>query len=80
MTNEKMPPIHDWPYMEIAQANAEFKTVFGKEPTVLWVGAYLWENLNAACPDSTGFLAFSRIPVYPDRSGILTDREFIFGW
>jgi hypothetical protein len=80
MTTKTLPEIHDWPYVEIAMANAEFKAMFGKEPSVLWVGLYLWSNLKAASPGSSRFLAYGYIPVYLDWSGILTEREFIFGW
>ena len=76
----QLPKILDWPYVEIAIANNEFKRLFGKEPGVLWIGIYLWKNLQEAAPNASNFVAFGSIPVYLDRSGILGSREFIFAW
>ena len=80
MSGMTIREIQDWPYVEIARLHAEFKTVFGKEPSVLWVGIQLWRSLQeAAAPGSYDFRAYT-VPVFLDRSGILAGRDFIFGW
>lgn len=80
MNASTIAEIEGWPYIEIAQAHAEFKAIFGKEPSVLWIGVQLWRDLQeAAAPGSYDFRAYT-VLVFPDRSGILAGRDFIFGW
>lgn len=79
MSTTKVPEIQNWPYMEMAKSNAEFKKIFGREPSILWIGADLWKDLHDAAPQSEGFFVHS-VPVLMDSSDILSKRDFIFGW